>query len=70
MQLPAAEKKMCVPSFKIAFTKSMAIWVVKFSREGYKIKYKSTKTYSKAIIVFSIIDNSVEWSKIGHQFRK
>jgi hypothetical protein len=32
----------------------MAIWVVKFSREGYKIKtiFGQKSTYSKKIIVF------------------
>ena len=56
----------------------MAIWVVKFQWEGYKIdRFLARKKVLSKIPLLEIrkllnflIRNSVELSKIGHHFRK
>ena len=50
---------------------TMAKWVVKVPRDGYKVRCISFQksTYSQEIIVFCE-ENSAEQSKIGHHFRK
>ena len=65
------QKCMC-DLFKNIFKHTMAIWVVKFSREGFKIMqiFGQIPTYSKEISFLWIDIRSVKLSKIEHHFRK